>query len=167
MIADLAQQAMPLVRSGGVFLMIVGAAILLGAVWEKPRYALLALGGVAGSIALALLAIPLSVPYGPPTMPQLYAIAAAVVFEVLAIALIVPRAARHGQRAMTIAILAIVGAHFLIMTPAFGPLIFALGVANVLNAVSAAFVRTYPMRMLWAVDGVLKIAFGAAMFLAH
>lgn len=167
MIEDLWLQAMPLVRSGGVFLIIVGAAIALGAVWEKQRYAILALGVIAASAALAWLAVPLSAPYGPPTALQLYSIALAVGVEAAAIFTIVPRAARHGQRAMTIAVLAIVGAHFMIMTPAFGPLIFALGAANLLNALIAAILHVYPLRMMWAVDGLLKAGFGVAMYLAR
>lgn len=167
MIEDLWLQAMPLVRSGGVFLITVGAAIVLGAVWEKQRYAILVFGALAGSAALAALAVPLSASYGPPSVVQLYAIGCAVMFEAAAIFVIVPRAARRGQRAMTVAILAIVGAHFLIMTPAFGPLIFALGAAGLLNALGAAVVRAYPVRVLWAVDGVLKAAFGVAMYLTR
>jgi hypothetical protein len=158
---------MPLIRSGGVFLILVGAAIAAGALWYKRRYVILALGAVVGSVALAVLAAPLSSPYGPPSLLQLSALSLAVLFEAAALFILVPRAARRGERALTVTILAIVGAHFLIMTPAFGPLIFVLGAANLINALIGARLVAYPAPALWVVDGVLKAAVGVAMYASH
>lgn len=167
MIQSLQPEGLPLVGSGGVFLIIVGAAMLVGALRFPRRYLILGLGVAAGSIALAMLAIPLSAPHGPPSPLQLWSLAMAVLVEIVAIVVLMPRAARHGERAMTVTILAIVGAHFLIMFPAFGPLIVALGLASLANALVAGRARAYPLPALWAGDGALKAAAGVAMFLSR
>lgn len=158
---------MPLIGAGGVFLIIVGVAIVLGALRFRSRYLLLGLGAAAASAALVFLAVPLSAPYGPPSPVQLWSLTLAVAIEVVAFIVIMPIAARRGQRAMTVAILAIVGGHFLIMTPAFGPLIFVLGAANLANAFAGARISGYATPALWGVDGALKAAAGIAMLLAR
>lgn len=167
MIEQLHLDALPLVRSGGVFLIIVGIAIMLGALRFRARYLILGLGAAAGGLALAVLAVPLSAPYGPPSAFQIATLATAITLEILAFVVLMPRTARRGERAMIATILAIVGAHFLIMTPAFGPLIFALGVANLINALIGARWSGYPLPAFWAADGVLKAAFGVAMYLTR
>lgn len=121
---------------------------------------ILGLGAAAGALTLTFFAVPLSAPYGPPSALQLWSLA-------IAIAIVAPRAARHGERAATAATLAIVGVHFLILTPAFGPPIVALGAATIANADVGARMPAYPTPALWAVDGALKVAFCAAMYLAR
>src|SRR5262245_7373621 len=74
-----------------------------------------------GTIALAMTAIPLGAPYGRPSALQLVSLAAAVAFEIIAIVTLVPRAARRGERAVTLTLLAIVGAHLLNHDAGFRP----------------------------------------------
>ena len=64
------------------------------------------------------------------------------------------------------ATLAIVGAHFVVMVPALGPLAGILGVACVANATGLARIAGYGVPNAWAADGVLKVALGAAMVAA-
>jgi hypothetical protein len=158
---------LPLLGAGGVFLVIVGAAIILGALRFRSRYLILALGAAAASIAIAFLAVPMSAPYGAPSPVQLWSLALAVAFEIAALRLFIPRAARRGERALTAALLAIVSAHFLIMTPAFGPIIFALGIAGLLNAIVGAQTEGYALPIVWGVDGGLKAVAGVAMVLVR
>lgn len=160
----LQRDAFPLVRSGGVFLAIVGASIIAGAAKFQSRYVILGIGVAIASVALALLAYPLAEPFGSPSAIQLISLALAVAFEIIALALLIPRAARSGQRATTTTILGVVGAHFLIMAPAFGPLVVALGLANLGNALLIARRDDYPLPKAWVADGALKAAAGVAMF---
>ena len=154
---------MPLLGGGGVFLSIVGAAITIGALCFRNRYQILAFGALAGGVAATLLAMPLSEGYGAPSSVQLWSLAVAGAFEGLALGFIAPRAGRRGERTLTAAILASVGAHLLIMTPAFGPLIFVLGIAGLINATAGVTVERYALPLVWAVDGGLKMLAGVAM----
>ena len=155
-------EALPLVRSGGIFLIVVRLTIGLGVIQFRSRHAILALGAVAACVALGVLAV-LSAPYGAPSAMQLASLTVAVVFEVAMLVVFVPGAARRGDRAITATVLG-GGAHFLFMAPAFGPLIVALGLANGLNAAIGARWAAYPLPAMWAVDGMLKAGEGLAMF---
>lgn len=67
---------------------------------------------------------------------------------------------------MLLGTLAIVGAHFLIMIPAFGIPIAVLALLCLANAAAAWRLPAYPISAAWFVDGVFKIAIGGAMWLA-
>ncbi len=155
--------AFPLARPGGVFLLIIGAAIMLGGARFRNRYAILAAGATAATLALAFVALPLSTAFGPPSSFQLASIAVAVLLEFAAIAWAVPRSASRGDRRLTTIILAIVGAHFIVMTPAFGPIIGLLGCANIANAWLGERRPGYRLARLWATDGALKATAGLIM----
>lgn len=159
--------AFPLIRGGGVFLITVGAAMIFGASAMRLRYLALGAGALIGSVATALAAAPLAAPHGAPDGFQLASLAAAVVLEVLAIVLLGPVVARRGEPFKTAAILGIVGVHFLIMAPAFGPPIVALGVLSAANALLGATFPRYQLPAIWLLDGTLKLVAGAAMFCAH
>jgi hypothetical protein len=68
------------------------------------------------------------------------------------------------DRETMLSILTIVGAHFVLMTPAFGPLMMALAGASVLNVLLGLTTRGYASPLVWAVDGALKAGVGALMF---
>lgn len=155
--------AFPLLHAGGLFLLIVGAAIALGALVFRRRYLVLAIAACAGAVVLIMFSRALSAPYGAPTTLQTSALAAAVFVEGLLFAVLMPRVGARGERARTLAVLAIVAFHFAIMTPAFGPAIFLLAVANGANVALAWRARPYPLPWVWAVDGVMKAAAGGFM----
>jgi FtsH-binding integral membrane protein len=154
----------PLIRSGGIFLIAVGAGVIWGAGDMRRRYWALGAGAAIGTLVTALFAVPLAAPYGSPRVVQLISLAAAVGFEVAAIALVARTAARAGERFRTIAILGIVGAHFAIMAPAFGPSVAMLSLLSTGNALLGAAVPRYRLAALWLIDGTLKLSAGAAMF---
>ncbi len=157
--------AFPLIRSDGAFLMLMGLGIVAGAPFFRWRYPALTLGAAIGAAALAILAYPLSAPYGAPTMLAIASLAAAVAFEALLIATLISRF--KTERGRTIGVLTIVGAHFVIMAPAFGPLIVLLGFLCMINALSGLFGAAHSLPKLWAADGAFKIAVGAAMWFGH
>jgi hypothetical protein len=156
----------PLIQGGGVFLLIVGAAIVIGGLQFKWRNRLLGAGAALATVATIATAPHLATPHGAPTMLQVGSLGAAVLLEVLTLVWAIRRFAPQGQRPVTIAVLLVVGVHFVIMAPAFGPLIIALGILCVSNAVAGLRIRTYSLRTLWAMDGLIKLGVGAAMLLA-
>ena len=152
----------PLAPAGGLFVLIVGVAILLGALLAKARQLLLYAGLALAAAALTMFAVRLSAGLPPPSLFAISALIVAVVLEMLAFALIMPRL-RGRERQMAYAALVIVGAHFLLMLPAFGPLIFVLGLLCVLNASLGMISEAIPLSYVWAIDGLLKIGVGALM----
>lgn len=153
----------PLASSGGVFLSIVGAAIVLGTIRFRARNVLLATGAALATIATALLAPSLTARAGVPTLDQIVWLAGAVIAEVVLIAVFVRRAVPHGQRAAVLTTLGIVAVHFLPMAPAFGPPLILLGLLCAANVLLAVRVPHYSLRAVWAVDGALKFAIGALL----
>ena len=150
---------------GGLFICVVGAFVILGTVALHLRTTLVWIGFAAGVLAFALLGARLSVGLRSPTVLQISALALAIVLEVIGFAVLLPRWRARGERPATEATLLIVGAHFLVMLPAFGPLIGVLGVLCCVNAALAwRFVR-YPLGVAWFVDGLLKLSIGAGMVL--
>jgi hypothetical protein len=89
----------------------------------------------------------------------------AVAAEVVAFVLLMPRLYGRGPRAVAAGTLAIVGAHFILMMPAFGFAIGLLGALCVGNAAALARVERYQLGTAWLVDGTLKLLMGAAMML--
>ncbi|HEY7977523.1 MAG TPA: DUF6609 family protein [Rhizomicrobium sp.] len=155
----------PFIPGGGLFFLPIGAAILLGALIRPLRMTLVWIG-----LALGIAAIVLGGKYlrglPPPTMVQIAFFAAAIIAEVIAFRLIMPRVRPFGERPVLVASLAIVGAHFLIMIPTFGVPIFALGLLCLANAGAAWRAPSYPISAAWFVDGVFKMGIGLAMLLA-
>ena len=153
----------PLAPLGGVFVAVVGISILLGSFWRGARMNFIWLG-----LPLAAVAMTVAFPEMPglpaPSSTQIGALVLAIAFEVAAFVFVLPRAgARGGERAVFIATLAIVGAHFVIMLPVFGPLIAIIGLACLGNAALGAAARTYGDRAAWFVDGLIKLSGGLAM----
>jgi hypothetical protein len=155
----------PLIRAGGLFLAIVGIAILLGALLPRRRWLLLAAGAALAAVVVSVAALPLSRPLGVPTRAQVATLFFAVLVEVVAIAWVRSRLRTHPERSVVLAVLLVVGLHFLPMGVAFGPLIAVLGVLAAANAgVGLLLFRTTPLALLWVLDGLLKSVTGVFMF---
>jgi hypothetical protein len=164
MIGQTQADLFPLVRGGGLFLIIVGVAILLGALQFRWRNPLLGAGAALATAATIATAAHLAAPFGSPTLLQVGSLVVAVLLEIVVLAWAIRRFSSQGERVATIAVLAVVGAHFVLMAPAFGALIVLLGALTVANALARLHFKTYALRTLWAVDGLLKLAVGGAMF---
>jgi hypothetical protein len=157
-------ETFPLVRSGGFFVAIVGLAILAGGLRFGWRNAILGVGAAIATIVTAVTAARFAAPFGAPTLFQIGDLIAAVAFEVAALAWAIRRFRPAGERATALAILMIVAIHFVLMAPAFGPLIALLGVLAAINVYMGMRLGALSLRTIWIVDGALKLAIGAAMF---
>ncbi len=152
----------PMAPIGGLFLATVGIFILLGAFVPRIRLTLTYIGFAVGTIALVL-GGRLAVGLPHPTATQVGALVLAIALEVIAFGVIIPRVRERGERALIVATLAIVGCHFIVMLPAFGPLIGALGALCALNAALLSKRADYRIEVAWLINGAMKLAVGALL----
>ena len=154
----------PLIRGGGLFLVIVGAMIIAGAALPRTRNVLLALGLALASVATAIAAPSLARPLGVPTWQQILVLAGAVLLEIILIPAVVRGVRHRGERITILSVLMVIGLHFLPMIVAFGPIIGFLGILTILNASAGLWLRpTMDLSIFWFFDGLLKLACGITM----
>jgi len=157
----------PMIRAGGLFILIMGLGVLVGAILPARRRSLLIVGAGAATAAIVLFAGRLSTPYGRPSQLQLWFLFGSIILEAALIRFAVQKYHVAGERSLLLAILFVVGIHFLPMTVTFGPICIALGLLLCACAGTGLWLRpSLPLNSLWALDGILKIAIGATMFLA-
>jgi hypothetical protein len=159
-------QQFPLIPGGGMFFMPVGVCIILGALLRRFRMMLVWIGIALGVLAITFGANKYLRGLPPPSLLQVASFVVAIVAEAVAFRLVIPRVRPTGERQTLLATLAIVGAHFLIMIPAFGVPIAVLGLLCLANGGLAWKLPAYPISAAWFVDGALKFAVGMAMWLA-
>jgi len=155
----------PLIPGGGLFFLPVGACVALGAVFPRRRMVLVWVGMALGIVCVAL-GWRLYDGLPPPTILQVACFAAAIAAETVAFRLVIPRVRAAGERALLVCTLFIVGAHFLIMIPAFGFPIAVLALLCLVNAAAGQAWRGYALPAMWFLDGLFKIAVGACMLAA-
>lgn len=153
----------PLIRGGGLFLLVVGFSVMLGAVSPRRVWSLLVAGAIVGAAATIAAAMRLAAPLGRPSEFQIGSLAAAVLVEAIAIGWVGSRLRAANERRRTLSILVVVGAHFFLMGFAFGPLVVLLGVLSVANAIAGLRAATTTWLTFWFIDGALKAGAGAAM----
>lgn len=153
-------QAYPLVRGGGLFLMVVALGMLAGGVVPRIRRAALAVAAVIAVLLTAWFARGLAAP----TALQVGALVGAVALEIALIPLVARRVWRRGPRVVTLAVLMVVGVHFLPMAPAFGQWMLVLALlACAVSGAGLLFPRL-PLAALWLLDALAKLAVGGAMW---
>ena len=154
----------PLIRSGGPFLMIIGAMIIAGASLPKVRNILVAAGLALASMVTAIVAPSLVHPLGRPSWQQILVLAGSVLLEMILIQAVVRYVYHLGERTIILSVLLVVGLHFLPMAIAFGPIIGILGILTILNAGVGLWLRpNMNLSILWFLDGLLKLACGIMM----
>jgi len=154
----------PLSPPGGLFLTVVGVAICVGAPFSQGRrQVILYLGLALATVAMALFVVRLTAHLPPPSTLAIVALFVAVTLEAALFPFVIRRLWPHGASAVMQGALALVGAHFLLMAPAFGPLVVVLGLLCVLNAAIAMMVQAIPDFFAWSTDGLLKVAIGAML----
>ena len=153
----------PMTPYAGVFLATVGVCVIAGAVLPNYRVNLVWIGFALGAILFVAFGGILSRGLHPPSLLQVSFLALAIVLEIAGFRYLMPAVRPRGERAMVSVALGIVGAHFLVMLPAFGPLIGALGLACTLNAVGLWRLIAYRVGFAWFIDGCLKLLLGMAM----
>ena len=153
----------PMTPYGGVFIATLGVCLIAGAVLRNYRDNLVWIGFTLGGILLLAFGGILSRGLHSPNLLQVSFLALAIFLEIAGFLYLMPVVRPRGERATLSATLGIVGAHFLVMLPAFGPLIGALGLACTLNAVGFWRLFAYRAGLAWFVDGCLKLLLGMAM----
>jgi hypothetical protein len=153
----------PMTPYAGVFIATVGVSVIAGAVMPNHRAHLVWIGFVLGAMLFVAFGQILSTGLHTPTRLQVSFLALAIVLEIAGFRYLMPIVRPRGESAMLSATLGIVGAHFLVMLPTFGPLIGGLGLGCTLNAAGLWRISTYRVGLAWFVDGCLKLAFGTAM----
>ena len=153
----------PMTPYAGVFIATVGVCVIAGAILRNYRDNLVWIGFALGTILLLAFGGILSLGLHSPSLLQVSFLALAILLEIAGFLYLMPVVRPRGERAMLSATLGIVGAHFLVMFPAFGPLIGALGLACTLNAVGFWRLSAYRAGFVWFVDGCLKLLLGMAM----
>ena len=153
----------PMTPYGGAFLTGMGVCIIVGAFLQGSRQSLVWVGFALGILLIVLSGRLLAKGLHSPTTFQLVALAAAIVFEFVALIVVMPRIRPKGERAVVSATMGIVGLHFLIMIPAFGFLIGLMALGCTLNAAALATLSRYALGVAWFVDGVVKLTLGLAM----
>jgi hypothetical protein len=152
----------PLAPLGGLYIATVGACVVIGGIIARVRMVSVWIGLGLGIAAVTAFAGR----FGATVAPTWLAIAAlviAVIVEFAAFMILMPRVRPRGERAVVALTLAIVGTHFLIMLPAFGPSVEVLGVACLVNAAAFWRMTGYGVQAAWVVDGLLKLGFGLAI----
>jgi hypothetical protein len=125
----------PMTPYAGVFIATVGVCVIAGAVLRNYRDNLVWVGFALGAVLLLVFGGTLSRGLRSPSLLQVSFFALAIFLEIAGFAYLMPVVRPRGERATMSATLGIVGAHFVVMLPAFGPLIAVLGLACTLNAV--------------------------------
>jgi len=155
----------PMVRSGGLFLALVGLGLIGGVLFSGDalvNYVVFFVGVALGLVAL-MFAGPLS--FGSPTRSQVAALVVAVVLEGVLLNIqgrMLPRGTDESVRWLWISM--IVGAHFLPMAMSFGPRLLGLGSICIGSAVAGLLLPTVPYEAFALVDGFAKLAFGLWLF---
>lgn len=154
----------PLIRGGGLFLTIIGAMIIAGAMLPRSRNIMVAAGLALASIVTALAAPSLARPLGVPSWQQILVLAGSVLLEIILIQVVVRSVYHLGERTIILNVLLVVGLHFLPMAVAFGPIIALLGILTILNAGAGLWLRpNMNLSILWFFDGLLKLVCGIIM----
>lgn len=152
-------QIYPMAPLGGAFVAVMGVFVLAGSAMPRLRMTLVYVGLGAATIAL-MLSGRLAAGLPPPTKLQIGSLVVAIVVEFLAFLTLMPRIRKRGQRAVLVSTLAIVGAHFLIMFPAFGSWIALVGTLCVANAAATWRWPDYRTEKAWLIDGLIKLSGG-------
>ena len=153
----------PMTPYAGVFVVTVGVCVMAGAVVPNYRDNLVWIGFALGGIFFLAFGGILSRGLHSPSLLQVGFLALAIFLEIAGFRYLMPTVRPRGERATLSATLGIVGAHFVVMLPAFGPLIGALGLACTLNAIGFWRFCAYRASFAWFVDGCLKLLLGMAM----
>lgn len=144
----------PMVRAGGLFLLIFGVGII-GDVFLNG---VILVGAI---LAMASLMFSKVLSFGKPKRIQFIALALAIVLEIVLIVIMIrmlPANTLESVRSMCI--LLIVGIHFLPMAISFGPRFGILGILCIVNASAGLILSGVAVDIFLLLDGALKVVFG-------
>ena len=147
---------------GGAFVAVMGVFVLLGSAMPRLRLTFVYVGLGAATFAL-IFSGRLAAGLPAPNKWQVGSLVLAIIVEFVAFATLMPRVRARGQRAVLVLTLAIVGAHFFIMLPAFGSLIALVATLCVANAAAAWRWAYYRTEIAWLIDGLIKLGGGVLL----
>jgi uncharacterized protein DUF6609 len=155
----------PIARSGGLFLVLIGAGLLAGIAFSGNALVdyRVFFGGVAAATLSFFFAKRLS--FGSPTWPQIAALIFALALEGALFGLtgrLLPPGTEEHVRWLWVSV--IVGVHFIPMAICFGPRMLLLGAACIATAVAGLMLPSTPYEVFGVVDGMLKVVVGAWLF---
>lgn len=161
-----ARFTLPMTPAGGAFLACVGAALLAYALAPHAMRTILVVVMLAAAVPALIGVAVLSAKRGlrRPRRLQFLVLYPTIAVEFLAIWLLVPHL--HSERMIWIAVLGIVGLHFLPMYWTHGVRMAALGVACMAVALAGWLMPGLPLVAVIAADGALKLVFGLWMLSA-
>ncbi len=148
----------PLVRSGGLFLILIGAGIVI----DVELNGAFIVGSVLALISL-LFAKVLS--FGKPTRIQIIALTVAILLEMVLLIILANVSVEYMDSQIRLMwILIIVGVHFLPMAVCFGPRLAIVGILCIVNGFLGLIVKNVSNDLFLSVDGALKVGFGLWLF---
>jgi hypothetical protein len=155
----------PIARSGGLFLLIVGAGLL--AALALSGGALVSYNVFFAAVAVATLSLLFArrVSFGSPTRLQVGALVFALTLEGALFGLmgrLLPPGTEEQIRWLWVSV--IVGVHFIPMAICFGPRMLVLSGGCIATAVVGLMMPGVPYEVFGVVDGMLKVAVGAWLF---
>lgn len=157
-------ETFPLMRGGGLFLVLIGLGIAVGGVLPRLRIHALVAGAALGVVAMAVAGITKWSfdGIGYPAWWQWTALGVAALLEGWLVSLVVRRYT-FGSREFWLAMLFVVGAHFLVLTVSHGPICGLLAFFCMSNVALAWLLPSVKVDHVWTADGSLKVIGGALM----
>jgi uncharacterized protein DUF6609 len=153
----------PMVRSGGLFLLFVGAGVVGGtfAAGDRLVNAQIFFEGL-GAAVLSLFAARW-VSFGRGTRLQLTALFGALGLQAILLVAAATVIGPMPEDRLWYRTMIVVGLHFLPMAIVFGPRMLLLGTACIVNATIGFVAPVVPFALISVVDGLLKVGFGVWM----
>jgi hypothetical protein len=151
----------PLVRSGGLFLVLIGLGLLGGTLFHGDslvNYSVFYLG-----LGLATISLFFSrrLASGRPSRLQLVALALGIALEMV-LFVSINRSLPHGtpEQVRWLWAFIIVGVHFIPLAVAFGPRLVLLGFICIANGAAGLLLGNIPFDFSAILDGLLKVGLG-------
>jgi len=159
--SDVTGIAFPMARSGGLFLVLIGAGLVSAIAFSGEalvNYTVFFAGVGAATVSLFVSG---RLSAGTPSRIQITALVFAIGLEIILFAVLgrtLPRGTAESVRWLWISV--VVGIHFLPMALSFGPRMLLLGAACIVNAVLGLLLPQLPYEIFGLFDGCLKFGFG-------
>lgn len=150
---------------GGPFIIIIGLCIMAGALFPDAKSSLVNIGFIVGGMTFTY-SWKLAQQLPHMTRTQIASVIIAILAEVIVFYEATDTLKSLGERRYLISVLALVAAHFFIMSPAYGLAAVALAIVGSVNAAIAWVEPRYATEAIWFVDGALKALIGVTMVLS-
>ena len=155
----------PAVRSGGLFLLLMGLGILAADLFSGAATMNTNIFYLGTGLALMSFFSVRKLAFGRSSAMQIGALMFAILLEMALMVTYNRMLGPMGQEERWLWAFLIVGLHFLPMGLTFGPQIFALGLLCMANAALGLLAGLLPFDAVAVIDGALNLGFGAWMLM--